>query len=253
MHFSQKLLMERILLLAVMPVVLLAEFHSTTPNITLFDPTTTSSPTTTPCVSTAKPTIIQVQHVLGRVKVEWGKTSPCQGRIFFSIDFTKPKPVCTQSVKISNLGNELCEERRCGKFQEFKFNKAEDGYIISKNLSVMSDHCSTMSIACSDNNELLAYKVATGLLLVLVLTAILFRFAWPTYIAVRNRFSQKQQNRWIGPTQSQSVSYHRGQAGQLKNNTVKGQSYPGLERLSVNPSREPSSNRNSDYDSYAYN
>ncbi|KAL6487884.1 hypothetical protein MHYP_G00045100 [Metynnis hypsauchen] len=261
MCFSQKLLMERILLLAVMPAVLLAGLPPTTPNNTSPVPDTTSqSPTTTPCVNTMtlEPIRIQLPPVLARVKVEWSKTSPCHGRMLLSINFTRPKPICVNSAIIKkNLGDELCEERRCRKFNEFKIygeaSKNENGYMIIENLTVKDDRCWTVSIDCSDNNELLGYKVATGLLLVLVLTLILFRFAWPTYIAARKRFSQKRQNRWIGPTQSQSVSYHRGQAGQLKNDTVKRQSYPGLERLSVNPSREPSSNRNSDYDSYAYN
>ncbi|KAL7889396.1 hypothetical protein AOLI_G00016540 [Acnodon oligacanthus] len=261
MCFSQKLLMERILLLAVMPAVLLTGLSTTTPNNTSpVTDTTSPNPTTTPCVNTItlEPNHINLPPVLARVKVEWGKTSPCHGRMLLSLNFSNTKPICVHSAMIKkNLGNELCEERRCGKFREFKIysdtSKIENGYIITKNLTVLNDSCPTMSIACSDNNELLAYKVATGFLLVLVLAVILFRFAWPTYIAVRKRFSQKRQNRWIGPTQSQSVSYHRGQAGQLKNDTVKRQSYPGLERLSVNPSREPSSNRNSDYDSYAYN
>ncbi|KAL7877041.1 hypothetical protein SRHO_G00036840 [Serrasalmus rhombeus] len=253
--------MERILLLAVMPAVLLAGLPSTIPNNTSPETVMTSPrPATTPCVKTMtlKPIHIALPPVLARVKVEWSKTSPCHGKMRLSINFTNTKPICVNSaVMKKNLGNELCEERRCGKFREFKFydeaSKKENGYMINENLTVTNEHCWTVSIACNDNNELLAYKVATGLLVVLVLTLILFRFAWPTYIAARKRFSQKRQNRWIGPTQSQSVSYHRGQAGQLKNDTVKRQSYPGLEKLSVNPSREPSSNRNSDYDSYAYN
>ncbi|KAK1875810.1 Pentatricopeptide repeat-containing protein mitochondrial [Dissostichus eleginoides] len=47
----------------------------------------------------------------------------------------------------------------------------------------------------------------------------------PTVRALQNRLSERRQNRWIGPTQSHSA----------------------LERLAVSDSREPSSNRNSDY------
>ncbi|XP_046726146.1 T-cell surface glycoprotein CD5 [Silurus meridionalis] len=125
--------------------------------------------------------------------------------------------------------------------------------MIHQNLTVTTDtECSKVFITCKDKDrkELVTYKVITGLLLTLIIGVLLIRFAQPTYTAFRKRFSQKRQNRWIGPTQSQSVSYHRGQASNPNNNTMKRTSYPGLERLTVNPSREPSSNRNSDYDSY---
>ncbi|KAI4884914.1 hypothetical protein NFI96_013209 [Prochilodus magdalenae] len=248
--------MERILLLVVMPALLHAGFNSTAPNNVSLIPTSTTKPTTV-IKSTAQPIIIQLPPVLARVKVDWDKTDPCHGRMMLSVNFTTAKPLCIQKANLkTTLGNELCEERRCGKFQEFdnsRYPRSVDGYSIAENRSVITASCRTVFIICKDNNELLAYKVITGLLLTLVLAVILFRFAWPMYIAVRKRFSQKQENRWIGPTQSQSVSYHRGQAGHLKNDTGKRHSYPGLERLSVNPSREPSSNRNSDYDSYGYN
>ncbi|KTG07208.1 hypothetical protein cypCar_00010740 [Cyprinus carpio] len=104
---------------------------------------------------------------------------------------------------------------------------------------------------CEDplGTELAAYKAVTGILIFLILGVILVQFGRPTYKAIRKRFSQKRQNRWVGPTQS--VCYNRGQ-GPPNKNTDKRQSFPGLERLTVNQSREPSSNRNSDYDSYGY-
>ncbi|XP_055060897.2 T-cell surface glycoprotein CD5 [Misgurnus anguillicaudatus] len=123
-------------------------------------------------------------------------------------------------------------------------------------MTMNKTRCRGWHLTCQDplGKELAAYKAVTAILLLFIFSVILLQFGRPTYKAIRKRFSQKRQNRWIGPTQTQSVSYHRGQAGgHLDNNTVKRQSYPGLEKLSVNASREPSSNRNSDYDSYGFN
>ncbi|XP_072533196.1 uncharacterized protein [Salminus brasiliensis] len=257
MCFSAKLLMECILLLAVIPALLLAgptpAVNITNGNISLSAPTSPSIVCENRATSTPAP--IRLPPVLARVKVSWNKRNPCQGEISLSFNFTTVH-LC-QSQALNEFSHGLCEERRCGRFLKYVSNNNNQmqGLYINDNLTVTNQTCPPVFISCAskDNKELLAYKVVTGLLLVLVLLVILLRFAWPAYLAFRKRFSQQQQNRWIGPTQSQSVSYHRSQGGHLKNDTVKRQSYPGLERLSVNPSREPSSNRNSDYDSYSYN
>lgn len=249
--------MDRVLLLVLMPTAL-AISTSTSSQISeiVSTPTYSTPPETTSEPQTIhKPNTAVLPPAVGRIKVKWMKTSPCQGYIHFFINFTQRTTyLCSNNDKITNteLGNELCEERRCGEFLGFR-NSYKIGYMIHENLTATSDiQCKIILLTCKDvdSKELVAYKVITGLLLTLIIAVLLCRFAQPTYIAVRKRFSQKRQNRWIGPTQTQSVSYHRGQASYPNNNTMKRQSYPGLERLTVNPSREPSSNRNSDYDSY---
>ncbi|KAB5581452.1 hypothetical protein PHYPO_G00175930 [Pangasianodon hypophthalmus] len=255
--------MDHLLLLVLMPAVLAGESiigNGTTTESTPAHNVTSSIPTCAPTI-TNKPNIAAPPPAVGRIKVKWLKDNQCQGFIYFSLNYTRPeKYLCfnTDYIIKSNLGYELCEERRCGEFLGFKSQKPQkpqewQGYTIYENLTGSDEKaCTGIYVTCKDveSKELVVYKVITGLLLTLILAILLCRFAQPTYIAVRKRFSQKQQNRWIGPTQSQSVSYHRGKAGNPNNNTTKRQSYPGLERLSVNPSREPSSNRNSDYDSY---
>ncbi|XP_052320585.1 uncharacterized protein LOC118395459 isoform X2 [Oncorhynchus keta] len=174
---------------------------------------------------------------------------------------TKPEspPPALGVVKINcwaNLSLELaesCERKGCGGSAKWTETLASsEGYQIDGDGRVTNNSCTTLRIQCEVvPDQLVGYKVVTGLLCVLVLVVLMVRFGQPSLKALRKRLSDKRQSRWIGPTQSQSVSYHRGKAGlQLNDNTDKRHSYPGLERLTVNTSREPSSNRNSDYDSY---
>ncbi|KAI5107783.1 T-cell surface glycoprotein CD5 isoform X2 [Silurus meridionalis] len=231
------LLMDYVLLLVLMQAVLTVYAHeNTTSNETSF----TASPSISPTMSTVKttPNNVKLPPALGRIKVEWLKENPCQGTIHFSINFTKSvKRLCrNEDIVKTELGTELCEERRCGEFIGFKYSETKNGYMIHQNLTVTTDtECSKVFITCKDKDrkELVTYKVITGLLLTLIIGVLLIRFAQPTYTTFRKR-----------------LSYHRGQASNPNNNTMKRTSYPGLERLTVNPSREPSSNRNSDYDSY---
>ncbi|XP_051560017.1 T-cell surface glycoprotein CD5 isoform X2 [Myxocyprinus asiaticus] len=208
----------------------------------------------TPCRNITQ--YITLPPVVARVKMYWKQESHCEGQLYLSFFQQRDVPLCFSSHMASKWWNDLCKDRRCGDFEGLKPTEETKGYLLSSNMSVSNASCSGVRITCQDTlgRELAAYKAVTGILLFLILSVILLQFGRPTYKAIRKRFSQKRQNRWIGPTQSQSVSYHRGQAGgNPNNNTLKGQSFPGLERLTVNPSREPSSNRNSDYDSYGYN
>ncbi|XP_031684288.1 uncharacterized protein cd5 isoform X2 [Oncorhynchus kisutch] len=151
---------------------------------------------------------------LGVIKVKWEEKS-CKGDVHLSLLSSHSLPVCFNSLTHRSLHRAgLCKRKGCeGSPTWTKINPKALGYQISTNGSVANNPCTTLGIQCE--------------------------------------VSDKRQSRWIGPTQSQSVSYHRGKAGlQLNDNTDKRHSYPGLERLTVNTSREPSSNRNSDYDSY---
>ncbi|XP_035771687.1 T-cell surface glycoprotein CD5 [Neolamprologus brichardi] len=106
---------------------------------------------------------------------------------------------------------------------------------------------STKCKAEKDTAQLKTYKVMTALLFCILLILFLMRFTRPTVKALQKRFSDRRQNRWIGPTQSHSVSYHRGKTAVTNNDGDKRHSYPALDRLVISDSREPSSNRNSDY------
>ncbi|KAI5617496.1 T-cell surface glycoprotein CD5 isoform X2 [Silurus asotus] len=231
------LLMDYVWLLVLMQAVLTVYAEeNTTSNVTTFTASPSISPTL-PMVKTT-PNIVKLPTAFGRIKVEWFKENPCQGTIKLTMHFNKSiMHLCgNDHIVKTELGNELCEERRCGDLIGFKYSETKNGYVIHQNLTVTTDtKCSKVFLTCKDKDskELVTYKVITGLLLTLIIGVLLSRFAQPTYIAFRKR-----------------LSYHRGQASNPNNNTMKRTSYPGLERLTVNPSREPSSNRNSDYDSY---
>ncbi|XP_021430892.2 uncharacterized protein LOC110498555 [Oncorhynchus mykiss] len=190
---------------------------------------------------------------LGVIKVKWEEKS-CKGDVHLSLLSSHSLPVCFNSHTHRSLYHAgLCKRKGCeGSPKWTKINPKALGYQISANGSVTNNPCTTLGIQCDVvSDQLVGYQVVTGLLCVLVLVVLMVRFGQPSLKALRRRLSDKRQSRWIGPTQSQSVSYHRGKAGlQLNDNTDKRHSYPGLERLTVNTSREPSSNRNSDYNSY---
>ncbi|XP_016375519.1 T-cell surface glycoprotein CD5-like [Sinocyclocheilus rhinocerous] len=210
---------------------------------------TTSTAPQTPC-----PIIIHniTKSVLYRLRVKWLKGSPCEGQLYL-YTHERQRPLCSNSHKSGSWWTEVCKDTRCGDFKGFKPTSSQTKcFMLTSNMTIIdTTECKGLHIMCQDSlgTELAAYKAVTGILIFLILGVILVQFSRPTYKALHKRFSQKRQSRWIGPTQS--VCYHRGQ-GPATKNTEKRQSFPGLERLTVNQSREPSSNRNSDYDSYGY-
>ncbi|KAF4118546.1 hypothetical protein G5714_000597 [Onychostoma macrolepis] len=217
-----------------------------------------TSPLTPPCptiptvLQTPCPIIIRniTTSVLFWLKLKWNEESPCEGRLYVH-SHEPPKALCFNSNISVSWWKEVCKDRRCGDFKVFKSTSSRvDGIKLTSNMSFIYTKCMGSHIMCQDppGTELAAYKAATGIFIFLILGVIMVQFSRPTYKAIRKRFSQKRQSRWVGPTQS--VCYHRGQ-GPPNKNTDKRQSFPGLERLTVNQSREPSSNRNSDYDSYS--
>ncbi|XP_068448288.1 uncharacterized protein [Clinocottus analis] len=128
------------------------------------------------------------------------------------------------------------------------------GYVITTSGAEKRTSCETLRVQCKVEEvvpdvqgQLQAYRVVTALLCCVLLVLLLIRFTRPTVHALQKRLSERRQNRWIGPTQSHSVSYQRGKTAVKNNDEEKRLSYPALERLSVIDSREPSSNRNSDY------
>ncbi|XP_055765212.1 T-cell surface glycoprotein CD5-like isoform X1 [Salvelinus fontinalis] len=252
-----------ILAMCVMNVVTIENKTSTSQPLTPSNSTpTTSGPPATPttscvcnistsCSSPTKPE--SPPPALGVVKVNW-EINSCKGDIHLSLLLSHSFPLCFNSrANLSFELAELCERNGCkGSAKWTDTPASSEGYQIDRDGRVTNNSCTTLGIQCEVvPDQLVGYKVVTGLLCVLVLVVLMVRFGQPSFKALRKRLSDKRQSRWIGPTQSQSVSYHRGKAGlQLNDNTDKRHSYPGLERLTVNTSREPSSNRNSDYDSY---
>ncbi|CAB1328096.1 unnamed protein product [Coregonus sp. 'balchen'] len=229
-----KRLVLSILALCVMNVVSETSIsqHLTPSNST---PANSSTPApTTSCVcniSTACASPTQPESpppALGVFKVKWKES--CQGDVRLSLLSPRSLPLCFNSRDHLNLTlGVLCERKGCeGSPMWTEIPASSTGYQLSGDGRVTKNSCTTLRIQCEVvPDQLVGYKVVTGLLCVLVLVVLMCQ------------------------TRDRVVSYHRGKAGlQLNDNTDKRHSYPGLERLTVNNSREPSSNRNSDYDSY---
>ncbi|KAJ8382376.1 hypothetical protein SKAU_G00031540 [Synaphobranchus kaupii] len=217
------------------------------PNITTCAPCL-APPTCAPPPQPAPP----APPILGVLKVK-GESSTCRGVVYLGLNGTNYLPVCSNSVMGVTRGA-LCRQLGCGGYRlQREAQRSVEGYRIYGNGSLETSFCRMLEIHCKagdDSRELVAYKVVTGLLLGLFLFLVLFRFGPHMYSFIRKRLPVGGST-WIGPTQSQSVSFYRAQAGVPPNNsTSKRMSYPALERLAVNASREPSSNRNSDCDSY---
>lgn len=189
--------------------------------------------------------------ILGLVTVKW--TSRCRGEVIMNNLDSVPSlsAVCYNASSIQLLLKDLCENKK-GCEGATKFSRSGDtdgGYRILAKQEITQ--CETLSVKCKEERppkvptEPVGYKVATALLCCLLLLLFLIRFSKPTVKALQKRLSNKRQNRWIGPTQSHSVSYHRGQT--TLNKTLDDdsrRSYSALDRLAVG-NREPSSNRNS--------
>ncbi|XP_018517065.1 uncharacterized protein LOC108873383 [Lates calcarifer] len=215
---------------------------------------------TCPCLSatptTAASSPSSSAPVVSLLTVHW--TGKCEGSVRLynsSTDFT---PVChSNSHTVLELLKNVCLNIKGCKGQPGLIKGSRnDGYDISEDGGEWMISCETLGVRCKVEavkpvvpdvrGQLQAYKVVTALLCCVLLVLLLIRFTRPTVKALQKRLSDRRQNRWIGPTQSHSVSYHRGKTA-VKNDGEKRLSYPALERLAVSDSREPSSNRNSDY------
>ncbi|XP_026103127.1 T-cell surface glycoprotein CD5-like [Carassius auratus] len=247
MENSLLMTLTALLLLGVQGISAQTQTHNTTNTSAPESINVTTS--NAPQITCPKIPQIITMSVLYWLKVKWIKESPCEGQLFLNTS-EEERPLCYNSAISPSWKNEVCNNRRCGDFKKLKpiSNKAECFVLRSNMTIIVTTECDGLHIMCQDSpgKELAAYKAVTGLLIFFILSVILLQFSRPMYKAIRKRFSQKRQNRWIGPTES--VCYNRGQ-GPANKNPEKRQSFPGLERLTVNQSREPSSNRNSDYDS----
>ncbi|XP_076585308.1 CD5 molecule [Chaetodon auriga] len=213
-------------------------------------PGAASAATVAPTVSPSSST-----PALGFLTIRW--TSECEGDIIL-IPYhpsSSSSPVCHNSeTHVQTLFSNVCQNKKgCkGTPQWDKGKQKLSGYCFKEN-GAKETSCKTLQIQCTVEaladvqGQLKAYKVVTALLCCVLLVLLLMCFTRPTIKVLQKRLSDRRQNRWIGPTQSHSVSYHRGKTAVKNNDGEKRLSYPALERLAVSDSREPSSNRNSDY------
>nr|XP_046256345.1 uncharacterized protein LOC124065199 isoform X2 [Scatophagus argus] len=208
-------------------------------------PATTSAP----IVNTSSPA-----PTLGLLTVTW--TKGCEGDVRLNIysPSRSSTPVChTDNKNVWNFLGNVCQTKTgCeGPPNWRKGRRTENSFHIGESGAEMKSSCLTLRVECTvrpdTQGQLQAYKVVTALLCCVLLILLLIRFTRPTVKVLQKRLSDRRQNRWIGPTQSHSVSYHRGKAAVKNNDRETRLSYPALERLAVSDSREPSSNRNSDY------
>ncbi|KAJ8339863.1 hypothetical protein SKAU_G00344960 [Synaphobranchus kaupii] len=178
-----------------------------------------------------------------------GGDDPCRGVVYLHLGPDHSGPVCHDS---DLRGLQLCQEPQCGDVLiQSPRGTTKKGFHILMSGAVSNKTCSTLHIQCqagSGSRQLAAYKVVTGLLCVLVLIFVLVRFGPHIYTTACKRLFGRRKREWIGPTES--VSFRAHNTLYPNSDADKRLSYPGLDRLTVSSSREPSSNRNSDYDSY---
>ncbi|XP_071378921.1 T-cell surface glycoprotein CD5 [Centroberyx affinis] len=211
-----------------------------------------------PCPSTPVYPPTPKPPALGILTVKWEGKS-CVGEVHLSFlasseSSESSSPHCYDTSRdIQGLLSEVCKRMKgCTDKPTWSGgNRTSKGFKVGEkdaSCTTLKVHCKVVQepVIPDVRAELNSYKVAMGLLCFVLLLLVLLRFTKPTVKALQKRLSDRRQSRWIGPTQSQSVSYHRGKA--LQNDEgEKRLSYPALERLTVSASREPSSNRNSDF------
>ncbi|XP_018610466.1 T-cell surface glycoprotein CD5-like [Scleropages formosus] len=225
---------------------------STTPQSPTACPTTTPCPSCPPAV-TCPPALTPAPAlpVLRTIHVT-PEPTPCLGRVNLASNATFWLPLC-QSSQGHISSKRLCDQLGCGRFKSWKKSKgANEGYEVQADGYLNNVTCNALMIQCiarPATAELVAYKTVTWLLSTVFVILILIRFGPGRCASINKKIFERRNREWIGPTQSQSVSFYRAQAAHPNSSASKRSSYPALERLSVHPSREPSSNRNS-CDSY---
>lgn len=219
------------------------EHNSTSPNSTTAAPTIQPCPPSVPMSSALR---------LGLLTVVWGPG--CEGSVVLTqLDRNSWQNVCSNSTGIKPLLRGVCVGRKGCRGEErlWKSGGIQQGVQISER-DLEETRCFSLTVKCEveeqrpleEPQEPVGFRVATAVLCVALILLLLLCFSKPTVRALQKRLSNKRKNRWIGPTQSHSVSYHRGQTVNKDIDGQKQSSYPALDRL-VLGNREPSSNRNS--------
>ncbi|XP_028262470.1 uncharacterized protein LOC114436410 isoform X2 [Parambassis ranga] len=231
--------------------IIFALIHMTAGNNETTTATMTTSSTTNNTSSAILPTSTSSSSapVLGFLTVsKW--TSKCEGSIYLTYARFNQSPVCySQHTAVQAILQNVCHNNKgCNGPPQWRKGSEMQGYNITEGEEMKTIICPTLTVKCKDvQGQLKTYKVVTALLCCVLLVIILVRFTRPTVKALQKRLSSRRQNRWVGPTQSHSVSYHRGKSTVKNSDGEKRLSYPALERLTISDSREPSSNRNSGY------
>ncbi|XP_047220800.1 uncharacterized protein LOC124868053 isoform X1 [Girardinichthys multiradiatus] len=208
----------------------------------------TNEPPATPTSSSSNFSL-----TLGILTVTW--TNKCKGTVYLAPYLTfnsSSLPFChSQEIQVQGILGNVCRNLR-GCKGEPKWGSSseeqEEGYKITEKGLNKTD-CRTRQVKCKVEElpdfegQLQTYKVVTALLTIVLLVLLLIRFTRPTVMALQKRLSDRRQNRWVGPTQSHSVSYHRGKSAVKNDDEEKRFSYPALERLTIGES-SPSCNRN---------
>ncbi|XP_054590394.1 uncharacterized protein [Nothobranchius furzeri] len=214
-------------------------------------PTSTLSPNcscsdTTPAVP--RSTSSSSELIMGLLRMNW--TKRCEGTLYIypdSLFNDSSLPLCySPHINILRIVENVCQNERGCKYdphwQDASRIKAE-GFDITETGANRVSHCKTFSLKCKEvlpdvQTELQAYKVVTALFICLLLLLLFLRFIRPTVKALRKRLSDRRQHHWVGPTQSHSVSYHRGKAAVNTTDGEKRLSYPALERLMISDSSD---------------
>ncbi|XP_028262478.1 uncharacterized protein LOC114436410 isoform X3 [Parambassis ranga] len=192
--------------------IIFALIHMTAGNNETTTATMTTSSTTNNTSSAILPTSTSSSSapVLGFLTVsKW--TSKCEGSIYLTYARFNQSPVCySQHTAVQAILQNVCHNNKgCNGPPQWRKGSEMQGYNITEGEEMKTIICPTLTVKC--------------------------------------KVSSRRQNRWVGPTQSHSVSYHRGKSTVKNSDGEKRLSYPALERLTISDSREPSSNRNSGY------
>ncbi|XP_017295292.1 uncharacterized protein LOC108250091 [Kryptolebias marmoratus] len=189
--------------------------------------------------------------ITGLLTVTW--TNECEGTLHLVpyLPSNSSLLLVCKSSYIQKIMKDVCQNKKgCESVPSWKNtgrNKMEGYSITEKGASKVSD-CKMLMITCKAKvlpdvqTQLQVYKVMTALLSCVLVVLFLIRFTRPTVTALQKRLSDRRQHRWIGPTQSHSVSYHRGKTA-VENSEEKRSSYPALERLTIDGSSSPSCSR----------
>ncbi|XP_008417053.1 uncharacterized protein cd5 [Poecilia reticulata] len=222
------------------------------------DNSSTISPNTSTvcsCASaapTSKPDSLSI--TVGILNVIWTET--CAGTVqlvlYHSFNNTSLNVSYSSKQHVSEILQNVCKDRKGCEYEPIWLHpgtEAEKCYMIHANGANETSDCKTIRVECKVEKlpdfegQLTACKVVIALLSIVLLVLLLMRFTKPTVMALQKRLSDRRQHRWVGPTQSHSVSYHRGKS--VAKNEDEEKRFSALERLTVGGGSSPSCNRNS--------
>ncbi|XP_007574694.1 uncharacterized protein cd5 [Poecilia formosa] len=213
-----------------------------------------STPRVCSCTTPALPTPNPNPDIkVGILKVNW--KNKCEGtvQLYFSFNDTSLPVSYRSEEQVSKILKNVCKDRKgCEDESEWLHpgTEAKKCYTIHANGTSIKSKCKTIiRVKCKVEElpdfegQLAACKVVIALLSIVLLVLLLMRFTKPTVMALQKRLSDRRQHHWVGPTQSHSVSYHRGKS--VAKNEDEEKRFSALERLTVGGGSSPSCNRNS--------